>query len=142
MWIEGKLEKGGKFWAASMPALEVYTQGRTKKEAYFMAKDALEGLAEVDGFDLDITVMPEGGELFRAGANDTKAFTAFVLRRWRQAHNLTLAEASERLGAVSKNAYARYEQGRSEPTISMMERLIHAISPGEPLHVVFGGATR
>jgi DNA-binding XRE family transcriptional regulator len=142
MWIEGKLEKSGRFWAVSIPALEVYTQGRTKKEAYFMAKDALEGLAEVDGFDLDITVMPEGGELFRAGANDTKAFTAFVLRRWRQAHHLTLAEASERLGAVSKNAYARYEQGRSEPTISMMERLIHAISPGEPLHVVFGGATR
>ena len=138
MWIEGNLEKSGKYWAVSIPALEVYTQGRTKKEAYFMVKDALEGLAEADGFDLDILVIPEGSGHFRAGSNDTKAFTAFVLRRWRQAHNLTLAEAAERLGAASKNAYARYEQGRSEPTISMMERLIRAISPGERLHVLFG----
>jgi len=138
MWIEGSLEKSGKYWAVSIPALEVYTQGRTKKEAYFMGKDALEGLAEADGFDLDILVIPEGSGHFLAGSNDTKAFTAFVLRRWRQAHHLTLAEAAERLGAASKNAYARYEQGRSEPTISMMERLISAISPGERLHVLFG----
>lgn len=138
MWIEGNLEKSGKYWAVSIAALEVYTQGRTKKEAYFMGKDALEGLAEADGFDLDILVIPEGSDHFRAGSNDAKAFTAFVLRRWRQAHNLTLAEAAERLGSASKNAYARYEQGRSEPTISMMERLIRAISPGERLHVLFG----
>ncbi len=32
----------------------------------------------------------------------------------------------------------RYEKGKNEPTISMMERLIHAISPDEPLHVLFG----
>lgn len=138
MWIEGKLEKSGKYWAVSIPALEAYTQGRSKKEAYFMAKDMLEGLAEADGFDLEITVMPEGADLFRAGGNDTKVFAAFILRRWRQAHNITLAEAAERLGAASKNAYARYEQGRSEPTLSMMERLIRAISPGEPLRLVFG----
>lgn len=138
MWIEGTLEKDGRYWAVSIPALEAHTQGRTKKEAYFMAKDMLEGLAEAYGFDLDITVIPGAGDTFRAGAVDTKTFTAFILRRWRQAHSLTLQEAAKRLGSTSLNTYARYEQGRSEPTISMMQRLIQAISPGEPLRLVFG----
>lgn len=138
MWIEGKLTRDGKFWMVDFPGLDAFTQGRTKKEAYEMAKDLLEGLAEVEGFDLDITVIPGEGDMFRAGAVDTKGFTAFILRRWRKAHDLTLQETAKRLGSTSINTYARYEQGRSEPTISMMQRLIQAISPGEPLRLVFG----
>lgn len=138
MWIEGSLTRDGKFWMVDFPGLDAFTQGRTKKEAYFMAKDLLEGLAEVEGFDLDIIVMQGEGDTLRAGAVDTKGFTAFILRRWRQAHSLTLQEAAKRLGSTSLNSYARYEQGRSEPTISMMQKLIQAISPGEPLRLVFG----
>ncbi len=138
MWIEGKLTKDGRFWMVEFPGLDAFTQGRTKKEAYEMAKDLLEGLAEVDGLDLDITVIPGKSGTLRAGAADIKVFTAFILRRWRLAHNLTLQEAAERLGVTSLNSYARYEKGKNEPTISMMERLIHAISPDEPLHVLFG----
>ncbi|MBI4828651.1 MAG: helix-turn-helix transcriptional regulator [Nitrospinae bacterium] len=138
MWIEGNLTRDGRFWLVDFPGLSAFTQGRTRKEAYFMAKDLLEGLAEVEGFDFDVTVIPGKANTLRAGAADTKAFTAFVLRRWRQAHDLTLQEAADRMGARSVNAYARYEKGRNEPTLSMMERLIRAISPGEPLPILFG----
>ena len=103
-----------------------------------MAKDLLEGLAEVEGFDFDVTVIPGKANTLRAGSVNTKAFTAFLLRRWRQSHDITLAEAAQRLGAHSLNAYARYEKGRNEPTVSMMERLIDAISPGERLPILFG----
>ena len=138
MWIEGELKKDGRFWLVEIPGLKLFTQGRTKKEAYEMAKDLIEGLAEADGLKLDVTIIPEKENRFRAGAKDTKIFTAFILRRWRLAHDLTLKEAAKRLGATSLNAYARYEQGRSEPTMSAMERLISAISPKETLRVLFG----
>jgi transcriptional regulator with XRE-family HTH domain len=48
----------------------------------------------------------------------------------REASGLTLAEAARRLGARSRNAYARYEQGSSVPTIEQLNRLIAAVSPG------------
>lgn len=43
-------------------------------------------------------------------------------------HGLTLVEVSKRLGAKSHNTYARYEQGRSVPTIQKFSRLLSALS--------------
>lgn len=40
--ISGRVYKGGKFWVAKLPALDVMTQGRTKIEACGMVKDMLE----------------------------------------------------------------------------------------------------
>jgi len=138
MWIEGGMKKNGRFWIVEFPGMDAATQGRTRKGAVAMAKDLLEGLAEAEGFDLDITVTPGDNETIRAGADDGKRFTAFILRRWRQAHGLTLLDAAKRLGSTSLNAYARYEQGRAEPTLSKLEKLIHAVSGGEKLRLVFG----
>jgi Helix-turn-helix. len=33
------------------------------------------------------------------------------------------------LGQRSKNAYARYEQGRAMPTVEKLERLLEAVAP-------------
>ena len=46
---------------------------------------------------------------------------------------LTLAEAAARLGQRSRNAYARYEQGRAMPTVEQVERLLEAIARGHRL---------
>jgi len=54
---------------------------------------------------------------------------AFLLRRQRIKHGLSLAEAAERLGAKSLNTYARYEQGKSVPTVEKFNRLLSAVSP-------------
>jgi transcriptional regulator with XRE-family HTH domain len=54
---------------------------------------------------------------------------SLLLRRQRQRSGLSLAEAAERLGARSRNAYARYESGASVPTIVKFEALLKAISP-------------
>ncbi|MHB1847073.1 MAG: helix-turn-helix domain-containing protein, partial [Deltaproteobacteria bacterium] len=46
----------------------------------------------------------------------------------REAHGLSLAEVSRRLGQRSRNAYARYEQGLSVPTIDKLEKLLSAVT--------------
>jgi hypothetical protein len=111
---------------------------RQSKRDRWIKPDELPRLAEAEGFDLEITVTLGDNETIRAGAEDGKHFTAFILRRWRQAHGITLEEAKKRLGDHSLNAYARYEQGRAEPALSMMERLIRSVSGGDELRLVFG----
>ena len=54
---------------------------------------------------------------------------ALMLKRQREAHRLTLAEVARRLGQKSPNAYARYEQGKSLPTVEKLNKLMKAIDP-------------
>ena len=52
-----------------------------------------------------------------------------LLRRQRERSGLSLAEAAARLGAKSRNAYARYEQGTSVPTLDKLTELLQAVAP-------------
>jgi hypothetical protein len=126
MRLEGRVWKDGSHWLVEVPMLDVMTQGRTRKEALLMIADAIEGLANRKGFKA--TVYPAGGEVIEVGSSDTAAYTALMLRRQREAHGLSLAEVSKRLGQTSRNAYARHEQGASLPTIDMLQRLLAAVS--------------
>ena len=58
-------------------------------------------------------------------------FLALLLRRQRERQGLTLAEAAERLGQSSRNAYARYEQGKAMPTLEKLEQLLQAVAPDQ-----------
>ena len=109
MRFEGRVDSDGKFWLAEIPALDASTQGRTKREALAMAGDLVETMAAVAGFE--VTVHPGARGTFEIEANRTDVLVALLLRRQRKRHGLTLAEAAERLGQRSPNAYARYEQG-------------------------------
>ena len=139
MWVKGQIVKRGKFWVVNIPAVDYATQGRTKREAYGMAKDLLETLADSAGFQINVTIEPASGDEFYATGDNPRAFTAIVLRYWRVAHNMTLREAAGRLGAKSASAYARYEQGKSDPTITMMDKLVSAVGVEDSLVVKFGG---
>jgi DNA-binding XRE family transcriptional regulator len=127
MRFAGRVFRAGRHWAIEVPILGVVTQGRTKAEAFEMITDAIEALVNKEGFTVD--VYPGEGEYFEVGARDQAAFSAFLLRRMRLKRGLTLSEVARRLGAKSHNAYARYEQGRSVPTIERLGRLISAVSP-------------
>ena len=131
MRFEGRLAKDGKYWLAEIPALDAVTQGRTKREAYAMAKDLIETMADDPGFR--VTVYPRGKEAFEIGANHTGALVALLLRRQRERQGLSLAEAARRLGQRSRNAYARYEQGRAMPTVEKLDRLLEAIAPHQTI---------
>ncbi len=134
MKFEGRVwkDEGSRFWLVEVPLLEVMTQGTSKRNAYFMIADAVEALINQKGFK--IAVQPLGGEFLAIGANREGPLIALMLRRQREAHGLTLQEVARRLGQKSPNAYARYEQGKSVPTVEKLGELMRAIEPGiEPI---------
>ena len=129
MRFEGRIKKDGRFWLVEIAAFDAFTQGRTKREALAMAKDLIETMARTKGFK--VTVYPTGKGTFEIGANRIGVFLALLLRRQRERQGLTLADAAERLGQRSRNAYARYEQGKAMPTVEKLEQLLKAIAPDQ-----------
>ena len=129
MRFYGRVYKDGEFWLAEVPILDAMTQGRTHKEAFTMVEDLLETLANRPGFSVEVHPGKEGE--FEVSSSDTRGMVSLLLRRQRQRSGLSLAEAAERLGAKSRNAYARYEQGTSMPTLEKLNELLQAVSPGQ-----------
>ena len=125
MRFKGKVLKDGKFWYIEVPELDVMTQGYTKKEAFEMIADAIEMLVDKPGFKVEVT--PVSKEEFEVGSADTATLVALLLQRRRQAKGLTLAETAKLIGAKSQNAYARYEQGKSMPTVPKLMELLSAV---------------
>ena len=131
MRFPGKIYKDGKFWLAEIPILEAMTQGHTRKEALEMVADMVETMANKKGFKAEV-VLGSGGN-FEVGSADLKPLISLLLQRKRELSNLSLAQAAERLGASSRNAYARYEQGRSVPTVVKLNELLNAVCPNTDL---------
>lgn len=132
--FEGKLFKEGKYWPVFIPALDIHTQGKTKKDALAMIKDAVELLIDRKGFAVDVVSLPENKFILRAkNAKDDKYLIALMLKNQRAKYGLSLSEVAKKLG-VSKNAYAQYEQASSIPSITKVEEFIHAMS--DHVHVV------
>jgi len=126
MRLAGRVFKSGKYWAIEVPILGIVTQGHSKKDAFDMIVDSIESL--VNKQDFKVKVIPGKESYFEIRSEDVAALTAFLLRRQRVKHGLTLVELSKRLGAKSHNTYARYEQGRSVPTIDKLSLLLSALS--------------
>jgi ribosome-binding protein aMBF1 (putative translation factor) len=138
MRFEGRLRKKGRFWLVEVPILDVMTQGRSRREALVMIKDAIESLADRPG--LSVTVHATRGNDLEIEGDDTAVIVALLLRRQREKHGLSLADVAKRLGQSSRNAYARYEQGTSVPTVDTLNRLLHAVAPKSPLVLRVGRA--
>ena len=134
--FEGKLLKEGKYWAVYVSALDVYTQGKSKKDALAMIKEAVELLVDRKGFHAAVNPLPDNQFVLRTkDADDDKYLIALMLKNQRAKYGLSLQEVANRLG-VSKNAYAQYEQARAVPSITKMEEFIYAMSHN--VHVVLG----
>ena len=127
MRLSGQIYKEGKFWIVEIPILDAMTQGRTRRNGLVMAKDLVESLANAVGFV--VTVHPYGKIAFEISSNSSKELTRLILKRQRQRSGLSLAAVAQRLGSSSRNAYARYEQGKSIPSIQKMDQLLQAVSP-------------
>jgi predicted RNase H-like HicB family nuclease len=126
MRIHGTIEREGKWWAVAVASLGVFTQGRTRAEAFAMAQDAVKIL--LDRPDVKVRVEEANdGDGLTVQTNPSALLVGFMLRCRREAAGLTLVEAAKRLGQSSVNAYARYEQGRAMPTIEQLDRLLLAL---------------
>jgi len=131
MRFSGKIYKDGKFWLAEIPILDLMTQGRTKSEAYEMIADMLETLVNKNNFK--IKVFKKTIDTFEVGSLEPKFMISLLLQRKRTLSGLSLAQVANRLGVSSRNTYARYEQGRSVPTIEKLNELLHAVCPHSDL---------
>jgi predicted RNase H-like HicB family nuclease len=126
MRFSGQVQKAGRYWAIDVPILGVVTQGRTRKEAYEMIADAVESLVNKSGFHVEVFPGDEG--YFEIGSPDVGALTALLLRRQRVKSGLSQSEVSQRMGSRSLNSYARYEQGRSVPSVGRLSLLLSAVT--------------
>jgi len=138
MRFEGKLKREGRYWLAEIPALDAMTQGRTRGEALKMAADWLETMVNLN--DFRAAVHANGMYEFEIGGSDVAAMTALLLRRRRAASGASLRDVASRLGASSRNAYARYERGEAVPTVEKLDALLKAASPDDDF--VIGVAAR
>jgi len=127
MRFEGTVARDGRFWLAELPLLGAMTQGRTRAEALAMIGDWLETMIDRPGFRAE--VHPRGKHEFEISGNNVAALTALLLRRRRQASGASLREVAARLGATSRNAYARYERGDVVPTVEKLDALLKATLP-------------
>lgn len=131
MRFQGFVRKEGRFWVAEVPVFDALTQGRSRKDALDMTEDWFVTMVGRRGFT--VAVEPVGGHAFEVFAADSRSLISLLLRRQRQKSGLSLAQIAERLGAKSRNAYARYEQGVSVPTVDKLDALLRAVAPGREL---------
>ena len=137
MRFSGKIYKDGKFWLAEIPILDLMTQGRTKREAYEMVADMLDTM--VNQKDFEITVFKGKKDTFEVGSSDAKYFVRLLLQRKRELSGLSLSQVASRLGMSSRNTYARYEQGKSVPSVGKLNDLLRAVCP--ETDIVIGEST-
>lgn len=134
MELEGKIWKDGKFWLIEVSCLDIMTQGKTRKEAFKMIKDAIMtcALCNIDEkllVDFDVIVKEYDGNVIGITATDNKILLALSLIRQRVKSGSTIRDASKRLGSDSPNAYGVYEKGKINISLDKYERLLYAANP-------------
>ena len=127
--VEGRLWQDGDFWVVHIPLLDVSTQGKSFDDALYMAQDVIESLINKKGFT--VQAIQTSDSTFEIESSDYAVFIAFMLKRQREASGLALEAVSNKLGQISRNTYARYEQGRGVPTFKQLGKLLEVVSSKE-----------
>ena len=139
----GKIMKDeGSLWGVEVEAIGAWTQGRSRRDAEAMLVDLVETMfaTELNRSDCEVTVTEIGSEGLNAytvlvEASEPALLAALVLKYQRTVHGLTLAEVAKMLGTANRSAYASYEQGRREPSLSKFRELLAAVAPEMTLTV-------
>ena len=128
MMLIGQIaQQEGPFWSADIDEIGAHAQGKSRKDALVELAALVEVIVESPGFKVNIS---EGGPgQVYVTANEPALLAARVLRHQRERHKLTMADVAKRLGASSINAYAAYEQGKREPSLSKYLELLAAVAP-------------
>lgn len=136
MELEGKVWKDpdSSWWLIEISFLDIMTQGKTRKEALEMIKDAVLELLKDSyedlldkNFQLSVTLYENG--IIGVGASDDKLLFALGLKRQRLRSGSTIRDVSDRLKSKSPNAYARYERAQAKPSFEKYAELLHAANP-------------
>jgi predicted RNase H-like HicB family nuclease len=127
--LEGRIWKSrtSRYWLAEVRDLDLVTQGRSRKDAAGMLREAVEAL--VDDGSLRVMVQPDATGRCTVGSNSDAKLVALMLKRLRGREGLSVRAVSRRLGSGSPNAYAQYETGRVAPSVETLTRLLAALNP-------------
>jgi len=131
MRFEGSLTRHGKWWLVEVPIFDAVTQGRSRRDALEMITDWFITMVDQKGFT--VKVHSGGKAQIQVSSKDARAMISLLLRRQRQKSGLTLGQVAQQLDAKSRNAYARYEQGVSVPSVEKLDELLRAIAPDQDL---------
>ncbi|MBI5345836.1 MAG: type II toxin-antitoxin system HicB family antitoxin [Chlamydiae bacterium] len=136
MELEGRVWKdpNSSWWLIEISFLDVMTQGKTRKEALEMIKDAVMELLKDSYEDFLSKRFLLGVNLYEDGvigmrASDDKLLFALGLKRQRLRSGSTIRDVSKRLKSKSPNAYARYERAQAKPSLEKYAELLHAANP-------------
>ena len=136
MELEGKVWKDAdsSWWLVEISFLDVMTQGRSRKHALEMIKDAVMELLKDSyadllnkNFRLSVNLYENG--VIGMGASDDTLLFALGLKRQRLRSGSTIRDVSDRLKSKSPNAYARYERAQARPSLEKYAELLHAANP-------------
>lgn len=136
MELEGKVWKDtdSSWWLVEVSFLDVMTQGKTRKEALEMIKDAIlellkDSYEDLLGKQFQLSVNLYKDNVIGIGASDEKILFALGLKRQRLRSGSSIRDVSKRLKSNSPNAYARYERAQARPSIEKYAELLHAANP-------------
>jgi len=137
MELEGKIWKSGEIWLVEVPAIDVCTQGHSRKDALKMIVDAIEVLMagyfpDEDIKKFEITAHDYGKKEIGITTSNNSIMMSFSLIRQREISKSSIREVVERLGSKSPNIYAQYERGTVNITLNQYERLLGAVNPKNP----------
>lgn len=127
MLVATVTKQEGIWWSAHCDIAGIFTQGKSKSDAMQALADAFEDVVNRPVFT--VTVSALGGDEAWVQASDPALLLGIVLRYQREAHHLSLADVAKRIGASSRNAYARYEHGTSMPKLDTVQELLKAVAP-------------
>lgn len=105
--------------------LAIVTQGRSRREAYAMAKDAIESAIAQEGFE--VSVSAGDNDTFTVASNDDALLLALALRQLRASRGLSVRAVANRMGSSSPTAYSAYESGKRKPSFEKFTQLLKAI---------------
>jgi hypothetical protein len=131
MMLVGRLSKDGAWWAAECAILGAFTQGKSRKEAMAMLGDCIETQVDRRGFKTIVTEIgsDRDGVDVLVESNLPAVLTSQVLKCQRDRQRLTIAEVAKALGFKSARSYARYEEGRREPSLRKFRELLRVVAP-------------
>ncbi|NRA68533.1 MAG: helix-turn-helix transcriptional regulator [Pseudobacteriovorax sp.] len=120
--IKAKITKEGDLWLISIPAIDAVTQAHTRDELFPMLEDYIKEASEIEGIEFDYR--DNGAHDVDVFLSPEKKIIPWLLGEFRENADVTLEEAAKRLNVKGKNAYKRYQDGESVPSISKFSELL------------------
>lgn len=135
MMLIGRVRKEkASLWSAEVDSIGAVTQGTSREDAKSMLASLIQLEVDTDGFA--VTIADWDGDAVLVEANRPALLAARLLKHQRELSGMSLADVAKKTGAASRNAYAAYEQGRTEPTLSKLRELLAVVAPGFGLSLV------